>query len=146
MAVSAYYHRLRVGALKDVDKDDYVMALLPHICQWLSVRQIVFNEFMSKQSTIFWYDDIVENPRKFHIRWLESVGLRLPDSVLDEAVDAALRRDFQFNTKGIDAHLGGEAAVLGRSWKDEIRLDTLGNMNEVLRVWLSPELQAKLLA
>lgn len=146
MAVSAYYHRLRGGLLKNVDKDEYVMAILPHICQWISTRHIVFNEWMSKQSTIFWYEEAVADPRKFHMGWLESAGLHLPESVVDEAVDAALRADFEFHTKGIDKHPGGEPAVSGRSWKNEISGYVLEHMDEMLRVWLPPELQARFLA
>lgn len=146
MAVSLYYHRFGAGLLKYVDKDMYIMALLPRIRQWMSTRHIVFSEMMSKQSTIFWYEEAVADPRRFHIGWLKSAGVQLPSSTVDKAVGAALRHDFKFNTKGIDEHLGGEAAVPGRSWENEISPHVLGYMNEVLLVWLAPELQARFLA
>lgn len=146
VAVSAYFHRLSYGTLNgDAVKDKFILSLLVPVCQWLTLRHILFTGLMATQSTIYWYEDALADPLDFHNRWLESVGLRPPGFVLETAIHASLNQDFAFNWKGIDVHLGGEEAVEGRSWKNEINPDMLDDMQDVLRVWLSPALQAKLL-
>lgn len=161
-AVSAYYHRVRNGRIPEGEKDPYILALLPYICQWVTVRHMLFAGLLSARSTTYWYEDTLARPLEFHHRWLESVGLHLPTPVVEQATNAALRHDFAFKTKGVDAHLsvnsiaastkkaennpqgGGQDLALERSWRDEISADLYGDIDDVLRVWLPPVLLAKL--
>lgn len=145
MAVSAYFHRILGGNIKEgTVKETYIKALLPPICAWLAAREILFAGTLSTSSTIYWFEDTLAEPLAFHQRWLESIGLHLPAEVVRAAKDAALRRDFEFFSKGIDEHPGGEEANSGRSWKDEISPDLVSGMNRIVALWLPPTLQAKL--
>lgn len=43
--------------------DEFVLATLPVICQWVSLRYIIFGGMLSEQSTICWYDDAMHGGR-----------------------------------------------------------------------------------
>lgn len=99
---------------------------------------------MTKQSTFFWYDDAMEDPLAWHHQWLAAAGLQLPHNVVEATVQAALRHEFGFPTKGVDPHPGGHNTTsVRRPYRDEVTPQTLEFMDSVLRQWLPPALLAK---
>lgn len=148
MTLSAYYHRRKMGLINErAPMEMYVIKLLPHICAWLTLRHIIFTEDMASLSTVFWYEDSLANPLQFHNRWLESVGLHMPASVVRAAADSSASGNLMFNASStqLDFHPGGGDAVPGRSWEKEIGSELFLNaFEEILRFWLPPELLSKL--
>lgn len=142
IAVSAYFHILREypQTMRYASVDEYASAFLPAACKWLSIRYMLFSEMLGDRSLLAWYDDAQENPSEWHRRFLEFVGLRMPDEVVAVAVGDATGGGsrFGFPVKGIDRHQGGAEANPTRSFRDEISAETLENMDAVLRVWLPP--------
>lgn len=140
MAVSAFYftkiHDWNMSEHQTVD--EFVLSIFPNMCQWLAIRYVLFEEVMAAYSTVFWYDESLADPFLWHRRWHASLGLRFPDSVLEETTDAAVNRRFSFPTKGIDPHPGGAAARPNRSFADELRPETLSTFDDVMRQWLPP--------
>lgn len=140
LAVSSYFHMLREYpvVVKDVSVDMYVVAMLPVFCKWVSVRFLVFAELLRDTSTIFWYDEALEDPVFWHVVFFDFVGLKIPDKVLRRAAIVATRGGsiFGFPSKGIDRHDGGAAAARTRSFRDELNSTTLADMDDVLRTWL----------
>lgn len=149
IAVSSYFYRRNGRVISaDTTLEEYVPQILPGICKWISIRYVLFSGLLLEKSTIFWYNDSVARPIAWHRRFSDSVGLHLPATVVDEAIDAALRGEFAFHSKGMDMHSESskEAIVTGRTWEDEIRgnHDLLAELDATLRVWLPPVLLAKL--
>ena len=142
MAVSAYFHMLREDprVVRDMSVDAYVMTMLPEFCQWVSVRYLIFAELLRDNSTMFWYDEALEDPMLWQADFFDFVGLKLPNDVLWKAAEAAMRGGsiMGFPSKGIDKHEGGAAVADVRSFRDELNSTTLANMDDVLRVWLPP--------
>lgn len=147
MAVSAYYHlQTHTHAIKG-SVEQFVERALPIMTQWLAVRHKLFGETVSDRSALFWYTDAVDNPAAFHRLFLDSVGLQVPPSVIETAVDAALTNDFAFKTKKIDTHPGEEKQVGSKSrrFEDEVGQELLASAERTLRTWLPPELLVRLL-
>lgn len=142
VAVSAYYHKLRgsPSAVKGMSVDEFALALLPVICQWVSIRYFLFSELISTASKIFWYDDAKANPKQWHLELFSFVGLRVPESVVSKAADAAQQGGhiLGFPAKGVDEHVGGVEATAERFFANEVTVDTLVQMDSVLRSWLPP--------
>lgn len=114
--------------------DDFVKRMLPTMCKWLSIRFLIFHRLMEDVSSFYWYEESLNNPLAWHRRWLDSVGLKLPDAVVEATVDAAMNGHFGFPTKGKDQH-DQEGHM------DHVSAETLASMDSVLRLWLIPELQ-----
>lgn len=147
--VSTFYY---AGAYHEVDAngnpvftlDSFVLRYLPVIAQWTAVRYILFTGYLAKESTIFWYEDAIDDPRTWHLRLLASIGLRLPEEVIRRAVDAALDGDFIFKVKSIDHHKGRDENMTARSFDNILREETLEEAEAILRTWLPPPLLARL--
>lgn len=134
VAVSSYFHRMIYYRKKDGAVDKFVTKMLPTMCHWLTVRHFLFEGILADRSTVFWYEDALEDPLKWHTRWYESVGLLLPAYVIEAVSDAAA----DVTKVALMPHPGGAAPVLGRSYKDDLREETLAHVDEVLRAWLPP--------
>lgn len=99
---------------------------------------------MEDRSTFFWYDEAMDDPLAWHNQWLNSVGLVLPNTVVEAITTAAVQHEFGFPTKGVDAHPGAKVATATkRLYKDEVTPETLAFMDATLRRWLPPPLLAK---
>ena len=148
MAVSAFYHRKLNARHVDesVKLEEWALKILPRICMWVTIRYLLFTGTLSDRSTIFWYHEALADPLDWHHRFLDSVGLHLPSSLVRSAKDAALRQKFPFGFKGIDRHSEGSSQEVmpGRSWEEEVGVETAEAMEKVIRVWLPPVLLAKL--
>lgn len=157
-AVSTFYHeqlhpgrnpKQSIGAGLDT-VDDFVLAALPTLCQWMSLRYAFFTGPMAQQSTLFWYDDAVSDALTWHHNWLASVGLNLPEPAVEEMVQAATSGDFAFETRGRNAHPGedvegaGEEDKSSRSWREEINPELMEEIEDTMRQWLPPEILARL--
>lgn len=151
VAVSAYFHDLRTSPkkLRGASLDEYVLQFLPVVCKWLTIRYFVFAEALADKSTIFWYGDAKDSPEDWHDTFYDLVGLRMPANVKSRAVDVAIGRASDsrlssFPSKGIDVHLGQEdPAASDRTFRYEVRPETLLEMDTVLEVWLPPFLLRK---
>jgi len=148
MAVSAYFHQL-LNAPRHVEGmtvDEFVIVMLPIICKWLSVRHFFFAELLAADSMIFWYEDALANPVRWHDMFFSLVGLKLPGSVVEKAASAASEGGniFGFPSKGMDPHPGGKDAQPDRTFRDELNATTLSTADDVLRVWLPPLVLDKL--
>lgn len=95
VAVSAFYHlnRNRKLSFYSGNVDDFVTVVLPTMTQWVAVRHILFEGILKGRSTAFWYDDALNNPRQWHDRWMQTIGVQLPSVVVQGMADAALTGD-----------------------------------------------------
>lgn len=131
--------------------DEFVLAALPFLCQWVSLRYIFFGGFLSQQSTIFWYDDAMENVSKWHRDWLASVGLHLPSAVVEAMIDVDLRGEFDFDTRRKDKEhpeddteeIEGETEAMP-TWRDRLRPETVVEMDRIVQQWLPPVMLTKI--
>lgn len=149
VVVNSYFHHVlhNPSAVDGVESvDEFVVDMLPTICQWLSIRLWLFEEVMTHQTLSLWYNDALANPTYWHKCFLEFVGLIMP--VYDVVAKAAniVAHGGQmagFPSKGIDVHLAGGHAQPSRSYQSEVLADTLSGMDDVLRAWLPPALLEK---
>ncbi|CAM9695240.1 unnamed protein product, partial [Ectocarpus sp. 12 AP-2014] len=58
--------------------DEAVLLILPQICQFTTIRHILFDGQLSDRSTIFWYEDAMRDPLGWHYRWASFAGFTLP--------------------------------------------------------------------
>lgn len=147
VAVSTYYWNWKYNAKSENPRsiDDYALGILPILCQWISIRYVLFLEYLAEQSAFFWYEDMKTNPIEFHRRCLAFVGLHLPESELEIAAEIALSGDFDFGTKGLDDHHGASTEHRNTTnLKDELTEETLVEMDRILEQWLPPPFPLKL--
>eukprot|EP00752_Nemacystus_decipiens_P005100 g4628.t1 len=125
--------------------DDAVMMMLPGIARYIGLRFNLFQGLLERQSEVFWYDDALADPLRWHYRWLAFAGLNLPRSVVRAASDASVRGEFDFWTEGgPNKHPGGKDPSTKRSWKDEVSPELHAEMDEITRRWLPPAVLAKI--
>ena len=62
---------------------DLPSQVLPTLCKWTSVRHRLFAEALAAQSTVYWYDDVLEAPLKWHYNLLYYLGLSMPAAVVE---------------------------------------------------------------
>lgn len=162
-AVSTFYHEIVHDHLESRyhwigfglnTVDEFVMATLPTLCQWLTIRYYIFAVAMEKQSTLFWYTDTFADPAHWHADWLASVGVHLPTPVVEEMATAATNDQFGFITSGKNEHPGevstenkGEDEQEDKeshpTWKSEISAELMGRIDDIMRKWLPPALLAR---
>lgn len=144
--VSTFFH-LEVHAGKDLGKlEDFVARELPVLCQWLTVRYILFAGLLYNQSFTFWYNDAMEDSLRWHYQWFFSVGLQLPLHVVKATAQAAAADDLGFNHKEIDLHPGEAADTKAtvRRFEDEVSPEIVDVADDILRKWLPPALLDKI--
>lgn len=130
------------------------MDTLPTLCQWLTIRYLLFAGAMAEQSTLFWYTDTLADPTKWHFDWLASVGVHLPVPVVEEMASAATNREFGFSTRGKNEHPGEGSAEPGENdegellpaWKREISPELMDRIDDIMHQWLPPVLLSKIKA
>lgn len=150
VAVSTYYFtneytKLLPNGEPRETVDAYALRILPILCEWISVRHIVFGEYLAKNSTAFWYDEIKSDPVEYHRAWLALVGLHLPVRELGIAVERAVHGELDFHTKGFDPHPGlSTDHPRNRTLEAQLRNDTLPRMEPILQQWLPPVFLSKL--
>lgn len=148
VVVSSYYY-LKVHPRGEVTLrpketlENFVLRMVPTICRFTHLRYTFLQENMPERTVEFLYNDSLADPLLWHQRWLDSVGLNLPDGVVRSAVDTANRRDFGFAAKGIDPHPGGEKPTPRRSYEDELSPEIRQKLDDSARVWLPPVLLEK---
>lgn len=131
----------RSGRGESVDR--FAVRMLPTICRFVHLRWLLLQERLADKTVEFVYDDSLADPLDWHQRWLSSVGLTPPKSVVQEATDTALRKEYGFAGKGVDKHPGGQQATPARSWEDEVSAEVAERLNGICRVWLPPVLLEK---
>ena len=136
--VSSYYHRQVQGNTHIGTLEAFVASELPYLCQWLSIRYMLFRGSLAHQSVEFWYEDVLSNPLRFHYDWFYSIGLQLPPHVVLATSNAADADQLGFKHKDVDIH-PGETHVNdsgARRFEDEVSPELAERANAVLRMWL----------
>ena len=75
--------------------------------------------------------------------------MHLPERVVEEMANAALREDFDFDTKGKNDHPGvveevKKEEVHRPTWKEMLRPETLVELDAIARQWLPPAVLVQL--
>lgn len=157
-AVSTFFHeqvhparREGKGILgSDINTlDEFVLEVVPVLCEWVALRYFLFSVILESQSTLFWYQDAIRDAHRWHYEWIASVGLHLPEPVVEAMADAAVRNDFDFETKGRNEHPGGspttkEGSSHRPTWRDMLRPESLVALDVIVRKWLPPMVIVKL--
>lgn len=153
VTVSAYYQFRRMKMLRAdnepnqnpmVDINTFFVAHLPAVTKWISVRYMVYTEMLPQNQTeIFFFEDAISDPVDWHRRFYSFAGLNLPPPMVHRAAEIAQNGRGSSN----DTSLASEEAALiansDRSFRDELKPDTLAYMESVLRIWLPSELLEK---
>ena len=156
-AVSTFFHKEKYPNSRPLtslggdihDLDEFTLAMAPVLCQWVTIRYLLFSTILEPKSTLFWYHDAFSDAHKWHYEWLAAVGVHLPGPIVEEMADAALREDFDFDTFGRNDHPGvvEEAKpeeVHRPTWKELLRPETLVELDTIARQWLPPAVLVKL--
>ena len=145
--VSAFYH-IEVHTEKDLGSlEAFIARELPILCQWLTVRHILFRGLIPGQSVSFWYNDAMTGALEWHQRWFDTVGLQLPASVVEAAAMAAAANDLGMRHKELDTHPsqdGNNGTTSVRRFEDEVGPEVVEAADAVLRLWLPPVILKKL--
>lgn len=149
VVVSTYFHMKlhdNPNLRPNENIDDFAQRMLPTLCQWITLRFLLFEGMMGEtgRSISYWYHETQANPLRWYQQLYEFVGLRLPISVIEAATDAALRQDFQFRGPEQNQHPSGKPPSANRTYVDEVKSETREKMDEIVRMWLPPLLRAKL--
>ena len=159
-AVSTFFHQERYPASKKPDAvggtiyeiDQFTLEMVPVLCQWITVRYLLFTAILGTKSTLFWYDDAFQDAHGWHHEWLASVGLHLPEPDVKDMADKALREEFPFDTKGKNDHPGvpeeepqdQQEEVNRPTWREILRPETLLALDDIARQWLPPAVLVRL--
>eukprot|EP00903_Cladosiphon_okamuranus_P005694 g5656.t1 len=143
VAISSFFHLKRHKNGRNESAGEYAVRLLPTICRFVHLRWLLLQERMADKTVEFMYDESLGDPLGWHERWLSSVGLTPPKSVVQEATDTALRGEYGFAGKGVDKHVGGKEITPARTWEDEVSAEVAEQLNDICRVWLPPVLLEK---
>lgn len=141
-----FYKKLHNKSFKETSVDVFVINMLPTVCQWVSLRFLLFEQILKTQSSLFWYSDAFADSEQWHEHFLQFVGLNMPHDVVKAAANTATDGGEipGMHRTGVNVHLGGAEAELSRTYQDEITAETLAGMDDVLRVWLPPILLTRL--
>ena len=143
MVVSSFFHLKRHKNERGESVHSFAVRMLPTICRFVHLRWLLLHERMADKTVEFLYDESLADPFGWHQRWLSSVGLTPSQSVVLEATDTALRKEYGFTSKGVDEHPGGKEVTPARHWDDEISAEVVEQLNDICRVWLPPVLLEK---
>ncbi|CAM9512001.1 unnamed protein product [Ectocarpus sp. 8 AP-2014] len=121
--------------------DEAVLVILPQICQFTTIRHILFDGQLSSRSTIFWYEDAMRDPLDWYNRWASLAGFTLPASWIKD-IHASLTEATE-NGRKREPHPGGQVVSSDRTWEDEVSPETREEMNSILRTWLPGVLLAR---
>lgn len=146
VTISNYYYWIRKSPKKlerFKSKDEFFLVFLPSVCKWMSIRYLLFSELLEDRSSIFWYNDAVENPNAWFSQFFSLAGLNVPPAILNETVRAQEGGgvNLGFAEQRLDDHPNG---TLSRSYKDEISAETVKGVDDILRLWLPPDYLDKL--
>eukprot|EP00752_Nemacystus_decipiens_P012792 g11327.t1 len=143
VVVSSFFHLKHHKNERGESVDSFAVRMLPTICRFVHLRWLLLHERMADRTVEFVYDESLADPLGWHQRWLSSVGLTPPKSVVEKATNTAVRKEYGFTGKGVDTHPGGKEATPARRWDDEISAEVVEQLNDICRVWLPPALLEK---
>ncbi|CAM9399473.1 unnamed protein product, partial [Ectocarpus sp. 13 AM-2016] len=147
VAVSTYFYvqerpNSDFGQLsKGKSLDEAVLLILPQVCQFTTIRHILFDGQMSDRSEVFWYEDALRDPVDWHYRWASLAGFSLPTTWMKD-VNATLTKGQQEPKR--DRHPGGLEVSSNRTWELEVSPGIREEMDAILRTWLPGVLLARL--
>lgn len=64
--------------------------VLPTICKWTSVRFHLFAQALAERSAVYWYDDALAAPLRWHYNLPYYLGLGMPAAVVEWAMHVAV--------------------------------------------------------
>ena len=148
VAVSTYFHIKRFPE-QNVNHtslgksiDEAVLPILRQVCQFTTIRHILFDGQLAYRSEIFWYEDAMRDPLDWHYRWASLAGLTLPAGWIND-MEATMIEAQRIHTIR-DPHQGGQPRSSNRTWQDEVSPEIREEMDPILRTWLPPALVARL--
>ncbi|CAM9754327.1 unnamed protein product [Ectocarpus sp. 4 AP-2014] len=121
--------------------DEAVLLILPQICQFTTIRHILFDGQLSERSKIFWYEDAMRDPLEWYDRWASLAGLTLPSNWIKD-IRAAVTEATELNMRR-ERHPGGQERSSNRTWEDEVSPKIREEMDSILRTWLPGVLLAR---
>ena len=136
--VSSYFH-LKLHSKRELGElEEFVARELPIICQWLTVRHVLFSGFLLHQSIEFWYNDAMADPLEWYYHFFYSVGLQLPYQAVNNVAEAAGANELSFRHKQVDKHPGEEPRndTGVRKFENEVSPETRKAADDILRQWL----------
>lgn len=148
VVVSSYFylkiHHKGPARLKSHESVNiYALKMLPTICRFVHLRYELLKEQRPNTTFDSYFNETLADPHGWHQRWFSYVGLHLPESVVHQAADTAVRQDFAFTPKGIDTHQGGKNATAKRTYENEISPLVKKQLDDICRLWLPPVLLDK---
>lgn len=145
VVISAYYHlKLNFkGEEGNLTLENFILKELPIMCQWLTIRYMLFSGLHYEKSEEFWYSEARNDPMEWHYKWLNFVGLQIPSSEVNFIKNRAIKNEFVFTYKKVDIHPGQKDNTT-RNFEDEISSEMFEISNGILRQWLPPVILAKL--
>ncbi|CAM9921553.1 unnamed protein product, partial [Ectocarpus sp. 8 AP-2014] len=147
VAVSTYFYvkerrKTEVGQLLEGKSlEEAVLLILPQLCQYTTIRHILFDGQLSDRSEMFWYEDAMRDPLAWHYRWASLAGFTLPASWIKDSNTTLT--DAPQKVKR-DTHDGGLQASSNRTWQAEVSPEIREQMDSILQVWLPGVLLARL--
>lgn len=146
-AISTYFHALRHPnkfSYMSQTVDEEAVKSLPSVAQWVALRHILFDGLMANSSQTYWYEDANDDPIDWHFRFTHMVGLRLPFAWIKNITELRLEGPWVDKTIGPNLHPGGDEVSGARTWRDEVRPETIPELDSILRTWLPGVLLARL--
>ena len=159
-AVSTFFHQEKYPSSKKANAvggtihtiDQFTLEMAPVLCQWITVRYLLFSAILGTKSSLYWYDDAFHDAHGWHYEWLASVGLHLPEPDVEDMAGKALREEFSFDTKGKNDHPGvpeeepqdQQEEVHRPTWQEMLRPETLLALDDIARQWLPPAVLVQL--
>ncbi|CAM9698312.1 unnamed protein product [Choristocarpus tenellus] len=134
-ATSLYFmERNHNGRDAQVELNSYVFSLLSNYCQRTMVRNLLFGTVLRSESLVLFYEDVLSDQSMFFHQVISFFGMNLPEVVIQDCIDAP--------QQVFDLHVGGklEDRHVQTPFTEELNSETLQKMDEVMRLWLSPEL------
>lgn len=132
VTVSSYFHILKYfpKLLKTVPSvDAYFQQKLAVLCMWTTIRYLLFTMVFADQSKVFFFEEMFLDPVDWYGRFFSFIGLKLPF----EFVFGLSQRTG--NMGNFNEHPGGHNDR-NRTFTVELNAESLGMMDDVMRIWL----------
>lgn len=153
VTVSAYYQFRKIKMLRAdnepdqnplVDINTFFLAHLAAVTKWISVRYMVFSELLPQNQTeVFYFEDAISDPVDWHRRFYLFAGINLPPPMVHRVAEIAQNGRGSHNDTSLASEQTAFTANSDRSFRDELKPETLVYMDNVLRIWLPSELLEK---
>ncbi|CAM9543380.1 unnamed protein product [Discosporangium mesarthrocarpum] len=140
VAVSGYFNLVAQGLVDQEEQgvDDWVLSVISYLCWKTVLRYTLFRGLLRRNSAVFFYEDMQEDPTSFLQDMLQTWGLNMPLEVARQATECR-RAIYNVHPGGV---AGQSNTTQASSFRDELREDTVEQLNEYLRRALPAHLVA----